>query len=278
MVHLFLVQCDKMLDIKSNNEEYLNNSITSESTSDSTSHTSDNKRMSMCSEAGREISKFVQIQHSMPKMLKQLQEAELCDLIRFFPVIMTQLLKLLTTTTSMDVAQFIVKTIIHILDSLHKFNKDKIVESYLEFVFSTHLFNDLSTKVTLHEELILALNNILKSSSSDSALINKLLEHSYFFFRLCIKSMVCYLIETTNRIKMSRQERFSSEFRDYLSNFVDLFMPEIMKRYNTLQNETKTANSALAHFLARLFSIMDRGFVFSLVSSITIIITIISII
>lgn len=80
-LHLFLVQCDKMLDIKSNNEECLDNT----SNFDTTSLSSENKRMSMCSEAGREIHNFIKIQNSMPKMLKQVHEAEIYDLIRFFP-------------------------------------------------------------------------------------------------------------------------------------------------------------------------------------------------
>ena len=268
-LHLFLVQCDKMLDIKSNNEEFLDSSSTKFDTVSVSSEKQEHKRFSIIStssmsEAGREISKFVQIQHSMPKMLKSLQKCSICDLIRFFPTLMTQLLKLLITTTSMDVAQHIVKTIIQILDSLEDANKGNVIESYLEFVFATDLFTDLSSKTNLHEELIMSLVNILKSSSSDFALINKLLAHSWFFFRITIKSMVCHLLES-NRIKMHRNERFTTEFHDYLTQFVDLFMPEIMKKFNALPKETKSANQALSHFIRSLFPLMDRGFVFKLI-------------
>lgn len=262
-LHQFFVQCDKMLDIKSNNEEFLDSSSNFDTVS-LAPEKQENKRMSMCSEAGREISKFVQIQHSMPKMLTSLQKCDICDQIRFFPTLITQLLKLLITTTSMDVAQWIVKTIIHVLDSLENANKGNVVESYLEFVFANDLFTDLSTKTNLHEELIIALVNILRSSSGDFALINKLLAHSWFFFRICVKSMVCHLLES-NRIKMHRHERFSAEFHDYLTQFVDFFMPEIMKKYSALPKETKSANQALSHFLRCLFSFMDRGFVFRLI-------------
>lgn len=178
---------------------------------------------------------------------------------------MTQLLKLLITTTSMDVAQHIVKTIIHILDSLENVGKGNVVESYLEYVFTTDLFTELSTKTNLHEELIISLVNILKQqTNADLPLTNKLLAHSWFFFRICIKSMACHLLES-NRIKMHRHERFSAEFHDYLNKFVDLFMPEIMNKYHNLPKETKSANQALSHFLVRLFSMMDRGFVFKLI-------------
>lgn len=250
-----------MLDIKSNNEEYLDNS----SNFDTVSILSENKRMSTCSNSTLEVSKFVQIQNSMSKTLKQIEKTEICDLIRFFPRLMNQLFRLLITTTSIQCAMCIVKTIIHILDSLENVQKSNIIDSYVEYVFNTDLFTDLTTKTNLHEELINALVNILRQqTNADLITINKLLAHSRFFFSICIKSMACCLLES-NRIKMHRHERFSADFHDYLTRFVDTFMPEIMTKYHNLPKETKSANQALSHFLTRLFSMMDRGFVFKLI-------------
>ncbi|XP_074596119.1 dedicator of cytokinesis protein Ziz [Brevipalpus obovatus] len=263
LLHSFLVHVDKIFDVKSLNggEDGLNGATDTSSLSSGSVNTC----MTIGSEAGREISRFVKIQHSLPKMLKNLQEADLSDIIRFFPTLMTQLLKLLLATTSEEVCLNTVRLIVDILHRIHSVNKEDVAQCYVEYVFSYESLGPSNGK-TLHEELIHALVSLLRSAinTNDFNLISNLLPHCWFFFRVLIKSMVYHLL-SSGRVKMLRNERFPVEYQHNLSTFIDLLMPEIMKKYRALPSETKLANKALAFFLARCFSVMDRGFVFRLI-------------
>ncbi|XP_015793400.1 dedicator of cytokinesis protein 9-like [Tetranychus urticae] len=258
-LHSFLVHVDKILDMKNNNDE-MREAETASISSGSINTTITNTG----SEAGREISKFVQIQHGMPKILKNLQDSEISDIIRFFPVLMTQLLRLLMATTSEDVSLNIVKIIIDILHRIHSVNKEEVIQSYVEYVFTTESLFPCNSKTTLHEELIRSLVSLLRSSFNDFMVINNLLSHCWFFLQIAIKSMVHHLLNS-GRIKMLRNERFPQEYHNNLSTFIDLLMPQIMHKYRGLPSETKLANKALAFFMTRCLSLMDRGFVFRLI-------------
>lgn len=122
-----MVHVDKILDLRGSNGDELR-----ETDSSSLSSASLSTCMTVGSDAGREISKFVQIQHCLPKMLKKLQEADLSDIICFFPTLMTQLLKLMLATTSDEVSLNTVKLIVDILSRIHSVNKEDVVQSYVE--------------------------------------------------------------------------------------------------------------------------------------------------
>ncbi|RWS23800.1 dedicator of cytokinesis protein 9-like protein, partial [Leptotrombidium deliense] len=263
-LHSFLVHVDKMLDTNGYyaNEDNPTNACKDHETSSLGS--SNSQRHSSGSEAGKEMSKFLQIQHGMPKNLKCLQDADVSDVIRFFPLLMTQLMRLLITSTSVDVSQYIVRSVINILQRIHEINKEDVVQSYVEFVFTSDSLSPPTCKTNLHEELIRSLLSLIRSSSCDFLLINNLLSHCWFFFRITIKSMVNHLL-SSNRIKMHRNERFPKDYQDDLYALVDLLMPQIMQKYRTLPGETKLANQSLAYFLQRCFALMDRGFVFKLI-------------
>lgn len=152
----------------------------------------------------------------MPKILKSLLDADTSCLIRFFPVIMTHLLKLLVTTTSDDVSQNVVRVIIHILHSVHDVHKEDIALSYVEvsargrvlaarirfasinfvvlggqyFFTGESVTSDFqkttksNNSYTLHEELVRALVSLLRTSSGENTLICNLLAHCWFFFQV----------------------------------------------------------------------------------------------
>lgn len=119
-------------------------------------------------------------------------------------------------------------------------------------------------KTALHEELFRSLVSLLRSYSQDFTLISNLLPHCWFFFKISIKSMVAHLL-SSGRNKMLRNERFPDAYQTDLCSFINLFMPQIMQKYRALPYETKLANKALAFFLTRCLSMMDRGFVFRLI-------------
>ena len=219
----------------------------------------------------RGFSRFVQVQHGMPKILKSLIESgEISSIIRFFPVLMTQLLRLLVTTTSDDVSNYCIRVMIHVLHNMREVRKDDIALSYVEYFFTSEsiVTNNISVsgKLTLHEELIRSLVSILKHSGGEFPLINNLIENSWFFLQLISKSMANHLL-TSGRIKMHRAERFSKEFMETLLTFIDLFLPQIIEKHKELPYESKVANQNVSFFIRRCFALMDRGFVFRMIKS-----------
>uniref|UniRef100_A0A4W3ICG8 Dedicator of cytokinesis 7 n=1 Tax=Callorhinchus milii TaxID=7868 RepID=A0A4W3ICG8_CALMI len=106
----------------------------------------------------------------------------------------------------------------------------------------------------LHEEL--ALQWVVSSGSvRESAL-----QQAWFFFELMVKSMVHHLY-FSDKLDVPRKSRFPERFMDDIAPSVDLFAVlqdlELIERLNV----------SLAFFINDLLSVMDRGFVFSLIKS-----------
>ncbi|XP_008560858.1 dedicator of cytokinesis protein 7 [Microplitis demolitor] len=110
----------------------------------------------------------------------------------------------------------------------------------------------------LHEEL--ALHWVVSTGQARELAII----HSWFFFELMVRSMVIHLYEVGN-LDAPRKIRFSPQYCDDISTLVDVLTNEVINRY---VKDLKTAYNlifSLANFLSDLLSIMDRGFVLSLV-------------
>ena len=224
-----------------------------------------NRSLSEVSDGDRGgFSRFVQAQHGMPKILKSLMESDISSLIRFFPVLMTQLLRMIVSTTSDDVQQSALRVIIHILHSIKEVRKEDIAVNYVEFYFSTEFVSSPTTMITLHEELIRSMVTLLRHSKDEFPVVNNLIENIEFFFQLTLKSMANHLL-SSGRIKMRRNERFPKDFQEQLLSFIDLLIQLIVDKNKDLGVECKAANVSLAHFLTRSFGLMDRGFVFRLI-------------
>ncbi|XP_040566544.1 dedicator of cytokinesis protein 7 isoform X1 [Lepeophtheirus salmonis] len=87
---------------------------------------------------------------------------------------------------------------------------------------------------------------------------------SWFFLELMIKAMIEHLA-TTSRLGSHRKNRFSDQFNDDVTNLVSSITSEIISRVQSNINLVEKINSCLAFFLHDLLSVMDRGFVFSLI-------------
>lgn len=250
-LHSFLYYSGKMLDFNQGNEGETSSLF--------------NKSMSENSDGDRSgFSRFVQAQHGMPKILKSLMESDISSLIRFFPVCITQLLRMIVCATSDDVQQSALRVIIHILHSAKEVRKEDIYVNYVEFYFSTEFVSPPTTKITLHEELIRSMVTLLKHTRDEFPVINNMIENLEFFLQLTLKSMANHLL-SSGRIKMRRNERFPSDFQDQLFSCIDLLIQLIVDKNKELGVECKAANVSLAHFVTRSFGLMDRGFVFRLI-------------
>ncbi|XP_065573211.1 dedicator of cytokinesis protein 6-like isoform X2 [Artemia franciscana] len=115
----------------------------------------------------------------------------------------------------------------------------------------------------LHEEIAF-LFGMCSGDTRDIAFKN-----AWFFFEIIIKSMVFHLNEL-DLLHSPRKHRFPDRFLDDLSRLVSLSTTEIVSKVQKEGKDSKvlaSLNAHLAFFMYDLFSVMDRGFVFSLVRS-----------
>uniref|UniRef100_A0A673IQ61 Dedicator of cytokinesis protein 7-like n=1 Tax=Sinocyclocheilus rhinocerous TaxID=307959 RepID=A0A673IQ61_9TELE len=110
--------------------------------------------------------------------------------------------------------------------------------------------NSLLLMNLFHEEL--ALQWVVSSGSVREGA----LQQAWFFFELMVKSIIHHLY-FTDRLQSPRKNRFPERFMDDITALVSTIDLELVERLNT----------SLAFFLNDLLSVMDRGFVFSLIKT-----------
>uniref|UniRef100_A0A3P8YJA4 Dedicator of cytokinesis 10 n=1 Tax=Esox lucius TaxID=8010 RepID=A0A3P8YJA4_ESOLU len=181
-------------------------------------------------------------------------------IIRFLPVLFNQLFKVLTENDNDEVTTTTTRVLIHIVAKCHEENLDHYLHSYIKFVFKaeSHGFR------TVHEELAKGMTSDLKSN--EQATIRNILRFSWFFFELIVKSMAQDLVDS-DKIKLPRSQRFPSTYLGRLESLVMTVSDHIFWKNKELAEETRSANLAVAAFVKRCFTLMDRGFTFKLISS-----------
>ncbi|XP_076061952.1 dedicator of cytokinesis protein Ziz isoform X2 [Oratosquilla oratoria] len=195
----------------------------------------------------------------MIKHLKALHAIEVSNVISFLPTLMNQLLCVLLMGGE-EIATYSTRVLVHIIDQLYEKGRDDILLTYNKYMMSLSSHG----RKTVHEELCRSLVQLLQPSHMDQLLANKVLRHAHFFFAFITRSMAIHLL-TTARVKMVRNERFSEEFQAEVRAVVEQVTLHIVRRYKEQPVEARAANTALAHFLKRCLSMMDRGYVFGLI-------------
>ncbi|KAG8222990.1 hypothetical protein J437_LFUL002713 [Ladona fulva] len=110
----------------------------------------------------------------------------------------------------------------------------------------------------VHEEL--ALQWVVSSGSARELTLT----NAWFFFELIVKSMIQHLA-ATHSLDAPRKMRFVEQFTDDITTLVTTVTSDIISRYNKDQKLAQSLNSSLAFFMFDLLSVMDRGYVFSLI-------------
>ncbi|KAK6180566.1 hypothetical protein SNE40_012697 [Patella caerulea] len=114
-------------------------------------------------------------------------------------------------------------------------------------------------KKLVHEEL--ALQWVVSSGTTrDLALTN-----SWFFFELMVKGMAEHL-GYLGKLTAPRQMRFPDHFIDDIHSLVNMLIRDIVDRHIKEPPLIKSLNTSLAFFLHDLLSLMDRGFIFQMIS------------
>uniref|UniRef100_A0A6Q2ZMA1 Dedicator of cytokinesis 7 n=1 Tax=Esox lucius TaxID=8010 RepID=A0A6Q2ZMA1_ESOLU len=110
-----------------------------------------------------------------------------------------------------------------------------------------------------HEEL--ALQWVVSSGSVREGA----LQQAWFFFELMVKSIIHHLY-FTDRLESPRKNRFPERFMDDITALVNVTSDPVFL-YNQDLELVERLNTSLAFFLNDLLSVMDRGFVFSLIKT-----------
>uniref|UniRef100_A0A8B9HDP5 Dedicator of cytokinesis 7 n=1 Tax=Astyanax mexicanus TaxID=7994 RepID=A0A8B9HDP5_ASTMX len=126
--------------------------------------------------------------------------------------------------------------------------------------FLQTLTGRLPTKKLFHEEL--ALQWVVSSGSVREGA----LQQAWFFFELMVKSIIHHLY-FTDRLESPRKNRFPERFMDDITALVSTIAGDIVSRFQKDLELVERLNASLAFFLNDLLSVMDRGFVFSLVKT-----------
>ncbi|XP_062854094.1 dedicator of cytokinesis protein 7 isoform X9 [Trichomycterus rosablanca] len=117
----------------------------------------------------------------------------------------------------------------------------------------------IGTKL-FHEEL--ALQWVVSSGSVREGA----LQQAWFFFELMVKSIIHHLY-FTERLDSPRKNRFPERFMDDITALVSTIAGDVVSRFQKDLELVERLNTSLAFFLNDLLSVMDRGFVFSLVKT-----------
>uniref|UniRef100_A0A673SLR3 Dedicator of cytokinesis 10 n=1 Tax=Suricata suricatta TaxID=37032 RepID=A0A673SLR3_SURSU len=181
-------------------------------------------------------------------------------IMSFLPIILNQLFKVLVQNEEDEISTAVTRVLTDIVAKCHEEQLDHSVQSYIKFVFKTRACKER----TIHEELAKNVIGLLKSN--DSTTVKHVLKHSWFFFAIILKSMAQHLIDT-NKIQLSRTQRFPESYQNELDNLVMVLCDHVIWKYKDALEETRRANHSVARFLKRCFTFMDRGFVFKMVNN-----------
>uniref|UniRef100_A0A674CAX0 Dedicator of cytokinesis 10 n=1 Tax=Salmo trutta TaxID=8032 RepID=A0A674CAX0_SALTR len=173
-------------------------------------------------------------------------------IIRFLPVLFNQLFKVLTQNDNDEVTTTTTRVLVHIVAKCHEENLDHYLHSYIKFVFKaeSHGFR------TVHEELAKSMTSDLKSNEQLAVrnILRVSLDGRHAHSILCVA-------------QLPRPQRFPSTYLSRLESLVMTVSDHIFWKSKELAEETRSANLAVAAFVKRCFTLMDRGFTFKLISN-----------
>ncbi|XP_063891201.1 dedicator of cytokinesis protein 7 [Helicoverpa armigera] len=219
--------------------------------------------------------------------ITELPTANVEVLARYLPVVLDKLLHLLVAPPALagqtlNIAQDVFTCLAHLFTDISNMNegatcdnhgRSSLISTYIQYQCTIPrpsltdrdiglplppaVMTDGSCKI-LHEEL--ALQWVVASGATrDLAMQN-----SWALFELMVKSMVEYLY-WSGAHEARRKARFPDQFTDDVTTLVNNVTTEIISRYGKDSRLTQSLNNSLAFFLFELLSVMDRGYVFTLI-------------
>ncbi|KAH3744641.1 DOCK family protein [Pelomyxa schiedti] len=184
--------------------------------------------------------------------------------VKFFPLIVRKLLQLMrhsNTTLAYESFKQLVGTIESVKsDLLRQENPDPVLETYIDYMYDLD-----SSEPPNHEILVKYWTQALNDPTEQV----KSCTYSWFLFALIFKDMTLFLnnknVLDSNEI--ARSNRLNPEFEPDLREFLRSvgFCLNVFKK--TQLALARSLNKDASFFLERLFSIIDRGWIFSMVQT-----------
>ncbi|XP_066933536.1 dedicator of cytokinesis protein 11-like isoform X1 [Clytia hemisphaerica] len=198
----------------------------------------------------------------MSRLLKLMHAVDVELVIKFLPVVLNMLFHVLIQTNNEDVAVNVVSLLIRITSMMHTANKNHFLKSYVEYTFQ---MESIKNK-TVHEELAKNLIFYLRLGA-DPTMIANILQHSWFFFDVMVKSMAhSHMGRAKKNAFESRKGRFNNDYTKTLENLFKVFIDQLVNRAKEKATVVKEANVNLGKFIRDCLTHMDRGFVFEIVN------------
>uniref|UniRef100_A0A8C5AC63 Dedicator of cytokinesis 10 n=1 Tax=Gadus morhua TaxID=8049 RepID=A0A8C5AC63_GADMO len=171
-------------------------------------------------------------------------------IIRFLPVLFNRLFKVLTENDNDEVTTATTRVLLHIVAKCHEENLDHYLHSYI--------------KVRPSERAA----QLRHLCAPPCWFLSLLPQFSWFFFELIIKSMAQHLVQSdTVKVRLPRPQRFPSSYLGRLETLLETLSDHVYWKHKELPEETRSTTLAVAAFVKRCFTLMDRGFTFKLISN-----------
>ncbi|CAB4062764.1 DOCK6_7_8 [Lepeophtheirus salmonis] len=214
-------------------------------------------------------------------ILNTLSASRLTPLVQFLPLVLDKLLLLMVkpSESSFDVGQAAFNSIASVVQKISsavelqsendRHGRNNLLTSYVHYQahlphpnlkpYMSLMADDEVGKIIGQSIGVPSIRNNNEVISSSP--LNVKLVHEQIALQL---TMIEHLA-TTSRLGSHRKNRFSDQFNDDVTNLVSSITSEIISRVQSNINLVEKINSCLAFFLHDLLSVMDRGFVFSLI-------------
>ena len=185
-------------------------------------------------------------------------------MIRFLPIILNQVFKLMCTTCAKEAFSILTSLLCLIQENIA--DGSNILLSYAENIFGDK--NQMGVKY-VHNEILKLWCELSKMKLSESQSLY-LIRSARFLFEIIFKSMVIKLENDKKEKKViTRSQRFDPEFLENLQNLLVICAWQIQQLSSSGTNIfAKELNRNIALFCRDLFTIVDRGFVFQLISTV----------
>ncbi|EGG21533.1 DOCK family protein [Cavenderia fasciculata] len=214
----------------------------------------------------------------MAKAIKNLKNCKLESIAQYFPIVMNQLFRIMTSSKhSHELAMTTFIVIGDILNIVNDIN-GKVHERYAKFVFTNIVQQDSTLPPSsspssthphehqpVYEVLIKTWLELMRFQEHNS---ENILRFSKFFFTIIFKSMSLSLIERSKREEnKTRKGRFVG-VRCQLRKLISILRWEASTRVKHTFKLSKELVKSLGHLISSLLSICDRGYVFSIIDKV----------
>jgi hypothetical protein len=224
----------------------------------------------------------------LKKSFHDLQSADLNALVKNLQLVMDKLIELLVKSHKIGTHTFsihsnafeamcLIADKLFVLQDLQTYGRQAILSTYVQYqctiphpsekqqiapVVEIDIDNpeNINHVRHLHEEIALHWV-VANNTAAELSLTN-----SWFLFELIAKSMIEHL-DHTNQLNAPRKNRFARQFSDDIQTLVHMIASKIIGYHFSDKNLASSLNNSLAFFIYDLFSILDRGFVFTLIKN-----------